>query len=158
LTINLQCQWWCALSLSLQLLTRPFFEIATLQLVGGITHKLRPRLFWQVCITKLIAWSFYTLHIWANSADFHFQVQTMSDRFQDLLFFNTISCIFLSKKNLLDFLTNFLNSFQSFNNLKTQYTFSFKLYSLFHYTLKHLVILIYSENLFQKDSEIVTYS
>ena len=30
-------------------------------LIGDIIYKLRPRLFWQVCITKLIVWSFYTL-------------------------------------------------------------------------------------------------
>ena len=40
--LNLQCQWQYTLLLSLQLLTRPFSEIATTQLVGGTTHKLRP--------------------------------------------------------------------------------------------------------------------
>ena len=59
--LNLQYQWQCALLLSLQLLTRPFSEIVTIQLVGGTTHKLRPRSFQKVCITELIAWSFYTL-------------------------------------------------------------------------------------------------
>ena len=59
--LNLQCQWRHTLPLSLQLLTGPFSEIATTQLVGGTTHKLRPRSFWQVHITKLIAWSFYIL-------------------------------------------------------------------------------------------------
>ena len=44
-----------AITLSLQLLIRPFSEIATMWLVGGTTYKLRPRSFWQVCITKLIA-------------------------------------------------------------------------------------------------------
>jgi len=34
-----------------------------MQLVGDTIHKLRPRLFQQVCITELITWSFYTLCI-----------------------------------------------------------------------------------------------
>ena len=35
----------------------------TIQLVGGTTHKLRPRLFWQVCITWAHCRSFYTLYM-----------------------------------------------------------------------------------------------
>jgi len=44
-----------ATTLSLQLLTRLFSEIATIQLVEGTIHKLRPRSFQQVHITELIA-------------------------------------------------------------------------------------------------------
>ena len=33
----------------------------TTWLIEDTTHKLRPRLFWQVHITELITWSFYTL-------------------------------------------------------------------------------------------------
>jgi len=33
----------------------PSSEITTTWLVGSTTHKLRPRLFWKVCITEFIA-------------------------------------------------------------------------------------------------------
>lgn len=34
-----------------------------MQQTDGTSHKLKPRLFWEVCITELIVQSFHTLYI-----------------------------------------------------------------------------------------------
>jgi len=51
-----------------------------------------------------------------------------------------------------------LKFFQSSIVLEDLYLFSLLWHSLFHYALEHLVILIFFENLYQMDSEILTYS
>ena len=79
-------------------------------------------------------------------------------RFQGLLFLDAISWIFLSKNDFFVLLTVSLNIFQSKLDLDEQYMFSFLLYSLFHYALKHLVILTHLEYLFQRFSEIAMNS
>ena len=79
-------------------------------------------------------------------------------RFQDLLFFDMISWILLWKKILLVLLIKSLKSFQLAIDLKEQYTFSLMLHSLFHHALENLVILIFFECLYYRESKIDIFS
>ena len=90
------------------------------------------------------------------ASSLHFLIQFM--RSQGLLFFDTISWILSSKKNLLVFLIKPLKSFQSTKDLEEQYTFSLTLYFSFYHALEHLVILIFFEYLYYRESEIDIYS
>ena len=69
-------------------------------------------------------------------------------RSHDLLFFDTISWISLSKKMDLVFLIDSLKLFQSSINLKDWYTLILVLYSLFYHALEYLVILTFLEILY----------
>jgi len=53
----------CYISTHSSLDFNPSSEVATTQQTDSTAHKLKPRSFWQVCITELIAQSFYTLCI-----------------------------------------------------------------------------------------------
>ena len=72
----------------------------------------------------------------------------------DLLFFDMIFWILLSKKDHFVLLTILLNFFQSRLELDVLYTIESLLYCSFYYALEYLVILTYLEYLFQKLSKI----
>jgi len=76
----------------------------------------------------------------------------------NLLFFDMIFWILLSKKDHFVLLTILLNFFQSRLELDILYTIKSLLYSSFYYALEYLVILTYLEYLFQRLSKIDTNS
>jgi len=51
-----------------------------MQLVGGTTHKLRPRSFHKFTSLSSLQEFLHSVHVQANSADFHLQVQTTPNK------------------------------------------------------------------------------
>jgi len=84
----------------------------------------------------------YLLYYNASMAG-SFLFLTQFIRFQDLLFFNAISQILLSKKIYLVFFITLLKYFQSSIILDDLYLVIFLLHFSFYYALKCLVILIF---------------
>lgn len=118
---------------------------------------------WQSCTELNVWWSAchrsssliqeYSLYYRAFIAGkLHFM------RSQGLLFSDAISWIFSSRNICLVFLIILLKFFQSSIVLEDQYLFILTIHFLFHYTLEHLVILTFLENLYQIESEILICS
>ena len=82
------------------------------------------------CLLNLIA---------SIAGDFHFLIQFI--RFYGLLLVDIVSWILLSKKILLDVLTNLLYLIYSVLLLDVQYLAKSLLYSSFHHTLEYLVMV-----------------